>query len=358
MEAYEAPADPTIAAFRRHVKLLVIILNYRVVELTIECLRSLSREIPRIPGARVAVCENGTGDDSEARLRGVIDANGWQSWVDLSAIHPNRGFTGGNNVVLRAALAAPDPPEYVLLLNADTIVLPHALEALVDFMERHPQVGIAGSRLEGPDGQLQASAFRFFSVASEFDRGLRLGVVSRALKRWGTVLPTPTEPQKVDWVSGASVIIRRAVFGAIGLLDEGFYTYFDDIDFCLNAQRAGWSTYCVPASRVIHLEGASTEIARRVIRRRPDYWFQARRRFYLKNHGRFGAALADGAFLVGYALWRLRRRIQRKPDSDPPHFLWDAFRHSVFVAGFALRDVENPALRLSSPEVASATGKG
>jgi len=340
------------------VKLLVVILNYRVVELTIECLRSLSREIPRVPGARVAVCENGTGDDSEARLRGVIDGNGWGSWVDLSAIHPNRGFTGGNNFVLRAALAAPDPPEYVLLLNADTIVLPHALEALVDFMDAHPKVGIAGSRLEGPDGQLQASAFRFFSVASEFDRGLRLGAMSRALKRWGTVLPTPTEPQRVDWVSGASMIIRRAVFGAIGLLDEGFYTYFDDIDFCLNAQRAGWPTYCVPASRVVHLEGASTQIAHRVIKRRPDYWFQARRRFYLKNHGPFSAALADGAFLVGYALWRLRRRIQRKPDSDPPHFLWDAFRHSVFVTGFALRDVENPALRRSLPAVASSPTEG
>jgi GT2 family glycosyltransferase len=338
-------------------KLLVVILNYRVVELTIECLCSLSREISRVPGARVAVCENGTGDDSEARLRTAIDANGWGSWVELTAIHPNRGFTGGNNLVLRPALAAPDPPEYALLLNADTVVLPGALNALVDFMDRNPEVGIAASRLEGSDGHVQASAFRFFSVASELDRGLRLGVVSRALARWATVLPTPASPQRVDWVSGASMIIRRAVFDAIGLLDEGFYTYFDDIDFCLNAARAGWLTYCVPASRVIHLEGASTEIVHRVIKRRPDYWFQARRRFFLKNYGPLRTAFADGAFLLGYALWRLRRRVQSKPDSDPPHFLWDAFRHSVFVTGFALRDVENPALRSAPPAVASATGK-
>jgi len=339
------------------VKLLVVILNYRVVDLTIDCLRSLSREIPRIPGARVAVCENGTGDDSEARLRAVIHANGWEAWVELTAIHPNRGFTGGNNVVLRAALAGPDPPEYVLLLNADTIVLPHALEALVDFMECHPQVGIAGSRLEGPDGEFQTSGFRFFSVASELDRGLRLGMVSRILARWEVMLPESSEPQRVDWVSGASMLVRRAVFDAIGLLDEGYYTYFDDIDFCLNARRAGWLAYSVPASRVMHLEGASTEIARRAGKRRPDYWFLARRRFYLKNHGAIGTALADGAFLLGYSLWRLRRRIQGKPDSDPPHFFWDAFRHSVFVTGFTLRDVENPALRLVSSSVESVPSK-
>jgi len=78
-------------------KLLVVILNYRVVGLTIECLRSLSGEISRVPGARVAVCENGTGDDSAARLRAVIDVNGWGSRVDLTAIHPNRGFTSGNS---------------------------------------------------------------------------------------------------------------------------------------------------------------------------------------------------------------------------------------------------------------------
>jgi GT2 family glycosyltransferase len=340
------------------VKLLVVILNYRVVEFTIECLRSLSHEIPSVPGARVAVCENGTGDDSEARLRGVIDANGWGSWVDLSAVHPNRGFTGGNNIVLRGALAAPDPPEYVLLLNADTIVLSNAIKALVAFMEDHPQVGIAGSRLEGPDGQLQTSAFRFFNPGSEFARAIRLGLVSHALGRWSAVLPTPAAPQEVDWVPGASMMIRRAVFAAIGLLDEGFYTYFDDIDFCLNAKRAGWPTYCVPESRVIHLEGASTQIVQRVVKRRPEYWFQARRRFFLKNHGPLGAALADGAFLVGHALWRLRRWIQGTPDSDPPHLLWDAFRHSVFVTGFALRDVENPALRLSSPPIGSPPGSG
>ena len=109
-------------------KLLIVIVSYRVTDLTIDCLRSLSGEIGRVPGTRVAVCENGTGGDAADRLRRAIDENGWGSWVDLTVIHPNRGFTGGNNVVIRPALESDDPPEYVLLLNADTIVQEHALD--------------------------------------------------------------------------------------------------------------------------------------------------------------------------------------------------------------------------------------
>lgn len=325
-------------------KLLVIILNYRVTELTIDCLRSLEPEVPRVPGTRVAVCENGTGGDAEARLRRAIAEHGWSPWVDLQVVFPNRGFTGGNNVVLREALQSADPPSYFLLLNADTLIQPGALEAVVRFMDAHPQVGIAGSRLEWPDGSPQGSPFRFQGIATEFDRGLRLGVVSRLLSRWSVCLPTPHEACQVDWVSGASMIVRREVVEAIGPLDEGLYTYFDDIDYCLNAKRAGWQTWFVPDSRVTHLEGKSTGINTQTVKRRPAYWFEARRRFFLRNYGPFYMALVDAAFLIGFALWRLRRRLQRKPDTDPPHMLLDALRHSVFVTGFKVREVQNPAL--------------
>jgi hypothetical protein len=327
------------------VKLLVVILNYRVTDLTIACLGSLVDEVARVPGTRVAVCENGTGGDAERRLRQTIESNGWGSWVELTAISPNRGFTGGNNVIIRKALASADAPEYFLLLNADTLVHPGALEALVRFMDEHPLAGVAGSRLEWPDGTVQGSPFRFHGIATEFDRGLRLGIVSALLSRWAEVMPAPTHACTVDWVSGASMIIRRKVIDAIGALDEGLYTYFDDIDYCLNARRAGWQTWFVPQSRVIHLEGASTGISAKQLKRRPDYWFQARRRFFLKNYGALYTAFADAAFLAGFGLWRLRRKLQSKPDTDPPHMLVDSFRNSVFMTGFALREVENPALR-------------
>jgi N-acetylglucosaminyl-diphospho-decaprenol L-rhamnosyltransferase len=326
--------------------LLIVVVSYRVAHLTIDCLRTLSREIRSVPRAHVAVCENGTGDDSAARIQAAIDAEGWQTWATVTAIHPNRGFTGGNNVILRAALDAPKPPRYFLLLNADTLVHPRGLAALVEFMDHNPHVGIGGSRLEEPDGRVQRSAFRFISVASQFEAGVRLGLVSRLLAPWIVAPPPPAGPRAVDWVSGASMIIRREVLQQIGLLDEGLYTYFDDIDICLRARRAGWPTWYVPDSRVIHLVGQTTGVNQggQVLKRRPTYWYQARRRFFLKNYGALHTAALDLAGMCGLALWQLRRAVTRQPDTHPPHALGDSFRHSVFATGFTCRHVPNPAL--------------
>jgi GT2 family glycosyltransferase len=326
-------------------KLLVVIASYRVTDLTIDCLRSLSREVEHVPSTRIAVCENGSGGDAPGRLRQAIEENGWAPLVDLTVVYPNLGFTGGNNVVIRPALESVDPPEYILLLNADTIVKEHALDALVRFMDSQPKAGIAGSMLLSPDGAIQGSPFRFPGIATELDRGLRLGVISKLLAPWNAVLK-PTEPCPVEWVSGASMILRRTMVEQVGLLDEGLYTYFDDVDICLRARRTGWETWYVPESKVVHLEGASTGIGyHKASRRLPPYWFQARHRFFTKNYGAFYTALADAAFIFGYAIWRVRRRLQHKPDGDPPHMLIDSIRHSVFCAGPKIRVVENPALR-------------
>lgn len=338
-------------------KLLVVVLCYKVPDLTIDCLRSLEAEIPRIPGARVGVCENGTGPESVEKLRRAIEENGWESWVDLTVVEINQGFCGGNNLVIRAALESRDPPEYVLLLNADTIVLERGLETLVAFMDATPKAGVAGSQLLSPEGEVQASPFRFHGIASELDRGLRFGVATRFLAP--PLVVDPDRPSRAEWVSGASMILRSAMLKQIGLLDEGLYTYFDDIDICLRAKRAGWEVWHVPESKIIHLEGASTGIQggpKERPKRRPAYWFQARRRFFLKNHGKLYTALADAAFLFGFALWRLRRPIQRKPDLDPQNFLADSFRHSVFRTGFAAREVENPALAAARAPASTAAG--
>ena len=242
-------------------KLLIVICSYRVTDLTIDCLRSLSREVKRVPGTRVAVCENGSGGDAAERLRQAIEENRWGAWVDLTVVHPNLGFTGGNNIVIRPALESADPPEYVLLLNADTIVKEHALDALVEFMDGHPKVGIAGSMQLLPDGVIEGTPFRFPGIVTELDRGLRLGMVSKLLSPWAIVLPKSKEACPVGWVAGASMILRRTLLEQIGLLDEGLYTYFDDADICLRARRAGWETWYVPESQIIHLGGASTGIA-------------------------------------------------------------------------------------------------
>src|SRR5215472_5218169 len=107
-------------------KLLVVIVNYRVAHLTIDCLRSVAAEIDRVPDTRVKVCENGTGDDSAERIAQAIEQNRWSSWCSLTVLDLNLGFTGGNNAILRPALQSSDKPQYVLLLNADTVVRPNA----------------------------------------------------------------------------------------------------------------------------------------------------------------------------------------------------------------------------------------
>jgi GT2 family glycosyltransferase len=321
---------------------LIVIVNYRVHDLVTDCLRSLQAEIAGLPGTRVAVCENGSGDDSAPRLAEAIAANGWAAWCELTVTMANLGFTGGNNILIRPALAAAAPPDYVLLLNPDTVVRLGAIRALLDFMDGHPRVGIAGSRLEDPDGTPQRSAFRFQSPASEFESAARLGPVSRLLARWIVAPPVVDAPIPTDWVAGASLMVRRQVFADIGLLDEGFFTYFDDIDFCFNAKRAGWETWYVPASRVVHLVGQSTGV-NRTPRRLPAYMLEARRRHFLKNHGPLYAALVDAATLSGLALHGLRRRLSRDPEPATPHVLGDHFRHSVFAKGFAVPTVTAPA---------------
>lgn len=331
-------------------KLLVVVVNYRVAHLAIDCLRSVAEIIGEVPDTQVAICENGTGDNSAQLIQQTIDNNRWAKWCALTTLNVNLGFTGGNNAVIRPALQSSVPPQYVLLLNSDTIVQPNAFKALVDFMDQNLTVGIAGSGLKNPDGSPQRSAFRFQSPLGELEGSLRLGLISRLLSRWVVAPPVVNRTFETDWVSGASMIVRREVFEDIGLLDEGYYTYFDDIDFCFNARKKGWPTWYVPASPVIHLAGQSTGLTGAISKskRFPPYLFEARRRYFLKNHGPLYAAMVDACRIVGLSLWRLRVLLTGKSTDDTaPHLLRDHLRHSVFVKGFKLNEVENPAL--SSP---------
>ena len=176
-------------------KLFIVVLCYRVVDLTIDCLYSLSSEIARVPGARVGLLENGTGSAAADRLRTAIEENGWSSWVDLTVVYPNLGFTGGNNLLIRPTLELDDPPDYVLLLNSDTIVKEHALDTLVEFMDNHPRAGIAGSRMLWPNGEVRASPFRFPGIASE----LRLWTaIGNRIKTSGALGPDPPNSKGHD----------------------------------------------------------------------------------------------------------------------------------------------------------------
>lgn len=319
-------------------RLLVVIVNYRSAALCVDCLRSVAPEVAANPGTSVVVTDNPSGDDSVAAIGAAIAANGWAEWCKLVPLPRNGGFAYGNNEAIRPALAAgAEAPQYVLLLNPDTIVRPGAIGALLEFMDRTPTAGIAGSRLEDPDGTPQVSAFRFPTPLSELEGGLRLGVVSRVLKNKLVAPPVPAtlEPTPTGWVAGASMIVRRQVFDAIGLLDESYFMYFEEVDFCLRAARAGWPCWYVPASRVVHLVGQSSGVTdtKKATKRRPKYWFESRRRFFTRNYGFARAAAADLMWMAAFATFRVRRWAQRKPDADPEHMLRDFARNSVLVAG-------------------------
>lgn len=316
-------------------RLLVVIVNYRTPSLTIDCLRSLQAEIPAVPNTHVVVADNASGDRSPELITAAIQAEGWSDWVSFIPLDHNGGYAYGNNAIIRPALQSPQPPPYFLLLNPDTIVRPGAIQTLLQFMEQHPQAGLAGSRLENPDGTPQQSAFRFHTIWSELDFGLRLGVVSKILSNWAAAPPVPPGICQTDWVAGASLIVRREVFEAIGLLDEGYFMYYEEMDFCLQAKNAGWSCWYVPESRVVHLVGQSSGVTDTKIppKRRPQYWFDSRRRYFLKNYGWLYAAIADTLWASSFALWRVRRIFQGKPDSDPPKLLSDFLLNSVFFKG-------------------------
>ncbi len=315
--------------------MIIVILNYRTADLTIDCLRSLVSEVQSLSGIQVVVSDNDSQDGSVDRIAAAIVAEGWEDWVALMPLEHNGGYAYGNNAVLRKALESPEPPPYYLLLNPDTIVRPGAVQALVDFLKSHPEIGIVGSRLEDPDGTPQISAFRFPSLWTELDFGLRIGLITRLLSQ-RTLAPAVVDQScQTGWVAGASMLVRREVFESVGLLDERYFMYFEEVDFCLQAQRAGWPCWYLPESRVVHLVGQSSGVTdtKRPPKRLPTYWFNSRRYYFLKNHGWFYTALTDAVFILGLSLLNLRRLIQRKPNTDPPQLLSDFFLNSVFLKG-------------------------
>jgi len=301
------------------------IVNYRTAELTLNCLRSLDREIRNLSACRVLVTDNASEDGSAERLAESIARHRWSEWVSVSSLARNGGFAFGNNAGIRAALATSDPVDYVMLLNPDTTVRPGAIRALVEFMETHPRAGIAGSRLENANGDAECSAHTVPSPLGELDAGARLGVLSRLLRRYVVSPPLRDEAHECDWVSGASLIVRRSVFETVGLMDEEYFLYFEEVDLCCRAKSAGWAVWYVPQSRVMHLEGAATGI-RRLDERRPRYWYDSRRRFFVKRYGVGGLIFADLFFAFGRATLALRRLLglrRRTHEADPKRFTID-----------------------------------
>lgn len=296
--------------------LSVIIVNYRTAELAIDCIASIASERTRVESISVVLVDNASPDDSAKVLAQAIEQNGWGSWVVFLQSSQNGGFAVGNNLGIRFALETPNPPSNVLLLNPDTLVRPRAIGRLVEWMEKHPNAGIVGGRLLDADNQPQCSGFRFPSVLGELESGAQLGLLSRLLSNAVVSMPLSDVPISVDWVSGACFLIRRSVIDQIGLLDEKFFMYYEEVDYCRRAKQGGWKVWYVPEAQVVHLEGAASGI-NDTRKPRPRYWYDSRRRYFAKNQGKCSAMAAEFAYLFGLLTFRIRRRLQRKPDITP-----------------------------------------
>ena len=323
----------------------VVIVTYRSAELAIASLQSVQNE-RALPGARirVIVVDNASGDF--AAIARAIEHNDWSSWVTLLAAPRNGGFAYGNNLGIEHAYTA-GAPDYIYLLNPDTQVRAGAIRSLIGFLETHPQVGIAGSSFENLDGSDWPIAFRFPTLLSELDAGLEWGLATRLLAPWVVARRMPAVTQRVDWVSGASMMVRGAVFALIGGLDENYFLYFEETDFCRRASRAGFSTWYVPESRVMHIAGQSTDVTdlTKNVRALPTYWFESRRRYFAVTFGLGYAMVTDIVAVLAHALGGLKRLLLGRRGHAIPHYLRDLVRHSVLWP----RNRDLPARRSFSP---------
>ena len=295
-------------------RVLVVIVCYRVPDLTIDCLRSLSGEVSTLPDVKVAICENGTGPESAEQLRAAIEDEGWSGWARLEVIHPNRGFAGGNNVILRAAMNQQEPPDAFLLLNADTLVRPGALAALIEALRERPDVGIVSPRIEWPDGTPQVKDLHFITPLSEMLAAAQTGPLSKLLARHVVSREVSDKAKPSEWVSFACALLRRELIEDIGLLDEGYYLYFDDVDYCQRAWNAGWQVLTWPAARIAHLHGRSNPVPSLTDqrKRRPRYYYVSRSRYFAKHYGIAGLWMANLCWMAGRTISLGRELVRHK----------------------------------------------
>lgn len=316
-------------------RLLVSIVNYRSSSLVCELLPGLIEQLNKETD-HVVVVDNASPDDSCKVLENFIKSNHYSDKVTLTSSSVNGGFSYGNNLAIKTAnIKFNSSPEFVLLLNPDTKLRNGAIEALLAFAEQNARVGIVGSRLESESGVPQVSAFKFPGLVSEFLSSISLGFLSNLLSKWQVADKNiPEQATRYDWVAGASMLVRYDVFKNIGLMDENYFLYYEETDFCLQAARNGWECWFLPKSRVIHFVGQSTGIVSHDSgkKRRPKYWFESRQYYFRKNYGIAYTILIDFIWGTGFALLKLRYFLQGKKGNDPVHMLKDFWRNSIFLS--------------------------
>ena len=281
-------------------ELAVVVVSHDTRELLLRALASVP-----VDASEVVVVDNASTDGSAEAVRRAFPG------VRVIESPDNTGYGAAANLGM-AACSAP----CVLLLNSDTLVRPGALRALADYLARHPRAGLAGPRLENPDGTLQRSCFDFLGTA-------RLGIEKSVLGRWLAAVPALRDrwlihhgphdrPRTAPWVLGAALALRREAFAAVGGFDPAFFLYGEEVDLCYRLWRAGWEVHFTPGATVVHVGGASSAAARaRMEVQRVD----SARLFYRRHYSPVRAALLDTLIRVAMGMrWvrdSLRLRLVR-----------------------------------------------
>ena len=296
----------------------VIIVNYGTADLAIQSAMSV---LSRQHGGRdvtLHLVDNASPGADAKTLQSWHDGLAQKDRVTLYLEQANHGFGRGTNLVLERLAAAPQPPDYVMLLNPDARLANEAIDILATTLDREPTVVAAGSGIAKPDGTPVVAAFRFPSVMSEFTEGLSFGPITRLTK---AVMPLAPDhpPGPVDWVSGAAFMARLDALAGVGFFDPDFFLYFEEVEMMHRLRQSGGEILYVPEAHVLHFEGASTGVAsdERAQRRRPGYWYDSWRLYHVKTSGRAGALRAafGRAFgtLCHYPLCWVRGRTSRAP---------------------------------------------
>jgi hypothetical protein len=229
--------------------LSIIIVSWNTAQLLENCLASILANPSTSPFFEIWVVDNASTDESCDNVRQHFPQ------VHLVENRENVGFARANNQAIQQCAG-----KYILLLNPDTLVSSGALEALVDFLDEHPQAGAAGARILNPDDSLQISSHPRPTLSREFWRLLHLDALS-TYAAYPSAKWEGNQPQEVDVLSGACLLLRKEVLDQVGLLDEDYFMYSEEVDLCYRIQKAGWQLYWVPQAEVVHFGGQSTQQA-------------------------------------------------------------------------------------------------
>ena len=250
--------------------LSIAIVNWNTRELLYNCLESIISYPPECP-FNIIVVDNASSDGSSEMIRERFPQ------VCLIDNQENAGFARATNQAIKTT-----DSKYILLLNPDTVILPDALQNLVEFMETNPGAGAAGSRVLNPDGSLQTSCYVAPTLSHEFFRLFHLSRLvpysAYQMKNWNTSFP-----RSVDIIQGDCLMVRKSALDQVGPLDESFFIYSEDVDLCYRLQRASWGLYWVPEAQVIHYGGQST---RQVAAEMFLQLYQSKLMFMRKHHGK------------------------------------------------------------------------